>query len=449
MADLLTTPPPAAAPRATPGFLGAFDAQEPPDWEGIVDCVHCGICLPQCPTYQVLGQEMDSPRGRVYLIRAAAEGRIGLTANFVTHMDRCLGCRACESACPSGVPFGRLLEAVRGQIERKVPRPFGRRLIGRLVLGTFPDRRRLGRALGLLRLYQRSGLQGLIRASRVLRAVPRLDAMERLLPALGTMPVALPARLEGEGASRGTVALLAGCVQALLFPEVHRATAWLLARAGYTVLVPPAQGCCGALHLHWGDREGARRLARANVAALAGADFVVTNAAGCGAALREYGHLLGDGAAADVAARARDVSELLAEHLPGPRQPLPLAVTYHEPCHLAHGQRVREAPRALLRAIPGLRLVELRDADVCCGSAGVYNLLEPAIAGELLARKLERIAQSGADIVATGNPGCLLQLRMGLGARGLPVRVHHPVELLAWSLEGRVPSAGEPPASGR
>jgi glycolate oxidase iron-sulfur subunit len=418
---------------------GAFDAIDPPDWEAILDCVHCGICLPACPTYRVLGQEMDSPRGRLYLMRAAAEGRIGLSENFVLHMDRCLGCRGCETACPSGVPFGRLLEEVRGQIERKVPRPRSRRLLGRLILGTFPDRRRLALALGAVRLYQRSGLQALARALGLLRPFPRLAAMERLLPAL-TPPVVerLPGRLEPSGPSRGTVALLTGCVQARLFPEVNAATARLLARAGYTVLTPPEQGCCGALHLHWGDREPARRLARANLAAFDGSDWVVTNAAGCGTTLRDYGHLLaGDPAAAGLAERVRDVAELLAAALPGPRLPLPLTATYHEPCHLAHGQRVREAPRVLLRAIPGLRLVELAESDLCCGSAGVYNLLEPEIARRLLARKVDRIAATGAEVVVSGNPGCLLQLRQGLAERGLPIRAHHPVELLAWSVEGR------------
>jgi glycolate oxidase iron-sulfur subunit len=430
----------AATPHPAPP-AGAFDAIDPPDWESILDCVHCGICLPACPTYRVLGQEMDSPRGRLYLMRAAGEGRIGLTENFVTHMDRCLGCRGCESACPSGIPFGRLLEAVRGQIERKVPRPLGRRLLGRMVLGTFPDRGRLARLLALLRLYQRSGLQRLVRGARVLAPFPRLAAMERLLPRLdAAAATAVPARLDPAGPSRGTAALLGGCVQALLFPEVNAASARLLARAGYTVVTPAAQGCCGALHLHWGDRDAARRLARANVDAFAGADRVVTNAAGCGAALRDYGHLLPDDpAAAAVAGRVRDVSELLAEALPEPRRPLDLTVTYHEPCHLAHGQRVREAPRALLRAIPGLRLVELAESDLCCGSAGVYNLLEPEIAGRLLARKLDRIAETGADVVASGNPGCLLQLRVGLAERGLAIRAYHPVELLEWSVEGRTP----------
>jgi glycolate oxidase iron-sulfur subunit len=310
-----------------------------------------------------------------------------------------------------------------------------------MVLGTFPDRGRLARLLALLRLYQRSGLQRLVRGAGALAPFPRLAAMERLLPRLdAAAAAAVPARLDPAGPSRGTAALLGGCVQALLFPEVNAASARLLARAGYTVVTPAAQGCCGALHLHWGDRDAARRLARANVDAFAGADRVVTNAAGCGAALRDYGHLLPDDpAAAAVAGRVRDVSELLAEALPEPRRPLDLTVTYHEPCHLAHGQRVREAPRALLRAIPGLRLVELAESDLCCGSAGVYNLLEPEIAGRLLARKLDRIAETGADVVASGNPGCLLQLRVGLAERGLAIRAYHPVELLDWSVEGRTP----------
>jgi glycolate oxidase iron-sulfur subunit len=422
--------------------LGAFDSNEAPDWEGILDCVHCGICLPSCPTYRVLGQEMDSPRGRIYLMRAATEGRVGLTPNFRLHMDRCLGCRACETACPAGVPFGRLIEETRGQIERRAPRPLGRRLLGQFLLAVFPERRRLARTLALTRLYQRSGLQRLFRRSGLLHRLPRLDAMERLLPPLSGRPVdRLPIETRPwSGPARATVALLEGCVQALLFPEVNRATVRLLARAGYRVVVPEGQGCCGALHLHWGDRAAGRERARRNVAAFAGADWIVTNAAGCGATMRDYGHLLGDDPRARaLAARIRDVTELLAEHLPGPRRPVDVTVTYHEPCHLAHGQRVREAPRTLLRAIPGLQLVELKESDLCCGSAGVYNLMEPEIAGHLLARKLDRIAATGAEIVATGNPGCLLQLRRGLGDRGLAIRAYHPIELLAWSVEGVEP----------
>jgi Fe-S oxidoreductase len=293
-----------------------------------------------------------------------------------------------------------------------------------------------------MRLYQRSGLQGLVRRAGLLRRFPRLQTMERLIPVLGPMTNGRALREAApHGPCRGTVALLTGCVQAVLFPEVNRATVLLLARAGFRVVIPEGQRCCGALHLHWGDREAARRLARTNVEALGHVDWIVTNAAGCGTAMREYGHLLdGDPGAAALAARVRDVSELLAEHLPEPRHALPLTVTYHDPCHLVHGQRVREAPRALLRAIPGLALVDLPESELCCGSAGVYNLMEPEIAATLLEQKVERIAGTGADVVATGNPGCLLQIRMGLAARGLPIRALHPVELLLHSVEGTSPA---------
>ena len=427
--------PPAPSPGAPSG--GAFDRVDPLDWESLLGCVHCGICLPACPTYRVLQQEMDSPRGRLYLMRAAGEGRIGLTQNFVTHMDRCLGCRACETACPAGVPFGRLLEEVRAQIERRVPRPLSRKLLGRLILGVFPVRGRLAALLVLTRVYQGSGLQRLVRRTGVLRAFPRLRAMEALLPSgAGGAASDILREVVPHAPSRGRVAVLTGCVQALLFPEVNRATVALLARSGFHVLIPEGQGCCGALHLHWGDRETGRQLARRNVEALGSADWIVTNAAGCGAAMREYGHLLREERAAAFAGRVRDVTELLAEHLPEPRHPVPVTVTYHEPCHLAHGQRVREAPRRVLGAIPGLRLVELPESDLCCGSAGVYNLTEPEIAEQLLARKVERIEGTGAEIVVTGNPGCLLQLRKGLHARGLRLEARHPVELLLRSVEG-------------
>ena len=366
--------------------LGAFRGPDAPDLDELRTCVHCGICLPQCPTYRVLGEEMDSPRGRIYLMRAAAEGRIGLTPTFAHHLDLCLACRACETACPSGVKFGSLLEATRIQLRR------------------------------------------LVRATRVLRPFPRLAALEALLddvPAAESLPPLIPAR----GTARGRVGLLTGCVQRHLYPGVNRDTARLLALAGYEVVVPRAQGCCGALELHAGRAEAFRSRARALAAAFPDdLDFVVANAAGCGSAMKEYGHWLP--ATAGFAARVRDVAEVLVE-ADLPLGPLPLTVTYHDACHLAHGQRVRQAPRALLRRIPGLTLVELGDSDLCCGSAGVYNLLEPALARELLALKVARIVETGARVVATGNPGCLLQIAQGCRQRGLDVTLVHPVELLA------------------
>jgi glycolate dehydrogenase iron-sulfur subunit len=395
--------------------------------EELRKCVHCGICLPQCPTYRVLGEEMDSPRGRIYLMRAAAEGRIEPTPTFARHLDLCLGCRACETACPSGVRFGSLLEATRGELRRRGP-PAGRRLLDRFIYSVFPEPGRLGAALALVRFYQRSGLQRLLRATGALTLVPRLAAMEGLLGEVERaepLPPVIPAR----GRTRGRVGLLTGCVQRFLYPRVNRDTARLLALAGWEVVVPRAQGCCGALELHAGRTDAFRARARRLVATFGeDIDWVVTNAAGCGSAMKEYGHWVRE--ASGLAARTRDVTELLVDaELPLGR--LELSVTYHDPCHLAHGQRVRAQPRALLQRIPGLRLVELAESDLCCGSAGVYNIFEPAIARQLQELKVARIAASGARVVATGNPGCLMQIAQGARARGLDVAVVHPVELLA------------------
>ncbi|MBI4609628.1 MAG: (Fe-S)-binding protein [Candidatus Rokubacteria bacterium] len=418
--------------------LGSFDLQDPPDLDGIRACVHCGICLPQCPTYRVLGEEMDSPRGRVYLMRAATEGRVGITETLTRHLDLCLGCRACETACPSGVPFGRLLEQTRGQLERYGTRSVAQRLVASLALGLFPHASRLAPALTALGFYQRSGLQRLARGSGLLRLVPRVAAMERLLPARpSTRRAALPELIPARGRRRGRAGLLLGCVQRFLFPHVNELTARLLSLAGYEVLIPPEQGCCGALHLHAGRLDKARQLARRLLVAFdREVDVVVANAAGCGAAMREYGHWLHDDSRAAAFSQAVcDVSELLAD-AELPLRPTEVTVTYHDPCHLSHGQRVRAQPRALLKKIPALELVELPDSELCCGSAGIYNLLEPEMADRLLELKIQRIAETGARIVATGNPGCLLQIAKGCRERGLAVELLHPVELLARALPG-------------
>jgi glycolate oxidase iron-sulfur subunit len=409
--------------------LGAFAAPDLPDADGLQACVHCGICLPQCPTYRVLGQEMDSPRGRLYLIRAAAEGRIGLSDTLTRHLDLCLGCRACETACPSGVPFGRLLEAARGQIERR-GRPAAARARASLIYGMFSAPHRLGPLFRLLRFYQRSGLQRLVRASGVLRWSPRLGVMEGLLPAVPRRR-GLPAVIPACGTRRGRAGLLLGCVQRFLYPQVNEQTARLLALAGYDVIVPDRQGCCGALQLHGGRLDDFRRRARVLAARFsADVDYVVTNAAGCGSAMKEYGHWLPDDArVGTLAGRTRDIVEILAG-ADLPLRPLSGVAAYHDPCHLAHGQKIRQEPRALLARIPGLQLVDLPDSDTCCGSAGVYNLLEPELADRVLARKVETIAASGARILVTGNPGCLLQIARGCRERGLAIEVLHPVELL-------------------
>jgi glycolate oxidase iron-sulfur subunit len=403
-----------------------------PDLDAIRSCVHCGICMPQCPTYRVLGEEMDSPRGRIYLMRAAAEGRIGMTETFARHMDLCLGCRACESACPSGVPFGRLLETTRAQLARGGPAGPTRGL-GHLILALAPHPDRLAAVFALARLYQRSGLQRLVRSSRLLRPSSRLASTDALLPPLPRAEW-LPEMVPATGARRGRVGLLTGCVQRYLYPGVNAATVRLLSLAGYDVVIPRRQGCCGALELHAGRVEALRARARALAAAFPpDVDLIVTNAAGCGSAMKEYGHWLPDEAAVVALSRTvRDVSEVLAAaELPLTR--LPVTAAYHDACHLAHGQGIRDEPRALLARIPGLTLVPLPDSDLCCGSAGVYNLLEPEIAGRLLEMKIARICETGARVVAAGNPGCLLQIARGCRERGLPIEVVHPVELLARS----------------
>jgi len=375
---------------------------------------------------------MDSPRGRVYLMRAVAEGRLDVTETYTHHLDLCLGCRACETACPAGVPFGSLLETARADIERHGARPLRRRLLEAVLFGVFPYPHRLAIVLGLLRRYRRWGLQALVRRSGLLRRFPRLAAMDALLQDVPRTDAALPEFLAARGRARGRVALLTGCVQRHLFADVNRDTMRLLSLAGWDVVAPRGQGCCGALELHGGRLEAFRARARALAAAFpADVDWVVTNAAGCGSALRDYGHWVGEDAAAGrVAARTRDVTELLAG-ADLPLGSLPLTATYHDPCHLAHGQRVRSAPRALLGRIPDLRLVPLADSELCCGSAGVFNILEPEMADRLLALKIARITETGARTVVTGNPGCLMQIARGARERGLDLAVVHPVTLLA------------------
>jgi len=423
--------------QATGTPLGAFDATDAPSMDGLRACVHCGICLPQCPTYRVLGEEMDSPRGRVYLMRAAAENRIGLTPTMARHLDLCLGCRACETACPSGVPFGQLLEATRGQMERRgIAAPGRDRSTLRFLLDVFPHPARLGAMLHGLRMYQWSGMQALVRGFGLLAPFKKLQAMEALLPPVPAPTAPLPEVIAPRGPRRGRAGLLLGCAQRFFYPDVNADTARLLSAAGYEVVTPRSQECCGALHLHAGHVDELRAMARRLIPLFRDVDVVVANAAGCGSALKEYAHWLPDDAARLFSERVRDVSEVLAG-CDLPLRPLRETVTYHDACHLAHGQRVRAEPRELLRRIPGLTLVDLPDSELCCGSAGVYNLLEPEMAGELGRRKIARIRETGARVVAAGNPGCLMQIRQHCRAQGLAVEVVHPVTLLARALEER------------
>ena len=417
------------------------------DGRGILDCVHCGLCLPTCPTYLTTGLEMASPRGRIYLMRAVQEGHAGINSVFVKHLDQCLGCLACQTACPSGVPYGHLLEAARAQIEQRYERPHGDRYWRRIVLSLFPYPARMQPVLAVLRWYQRLGLSRVVRASGVLRFLSaRLAQMEALLPpvppssARPVPPEVTPAT--GEGVGR--VGLLTGCVQRSLLPGINQATVRVLAAAGYEVVSPPEQGCCGALHLHAGEIDVARGLAKnlIDVFERAQVSQVIVNAAGCGSAMKEYAHLFRNDSAwheraKAFSARVRDVTEIMAGHSwNGALRPVPLTVTYHEACHLAYGQGIRHEPQVLLRQIPGLRLVELPESTLCCGSAGIYNLLQADMAGQLLRRKVEYIRGTGATHVALGNIGCYLQINLGLRQANVPVQAVHPVELLDWALHG-------------
>lgn len=408
---------------------------------GLDTCVHCGFCLQACPTYVNLQDENDSPRGRIVLMRALVEGTLEVDDESVrTHIDRCLGCRACETACPSGVPYGHLLEATRATL--LASRPLAP--VARLILAVFAYRVLLVPAMAASRLFRATrlpALLGRLLGGRIGFAMSMLASTSR---GLRTAPYAA----RGSGV-RGSVALLEGCVMEGLYAHTNRATERTLARNDYSLCQAPGQGCCGALHAHAGDAATARRLARRNIEAFerAGADFIVINAAGCGAMIKEYGHLLADDPAfarraEAVAARARDVSELLAAAGPAEGGPLPLRVTYDAPCHLLHAQRIAAAPLQVLRAIPRLEIVPLEETEQCCGSAGIYNLIEPETSDAVLSPKLAHIRETRADWVATGNPGCLMQIGAGMRQDGISARGIHPVELLDASYSAKANAEG-------
>jgi glycolate oxidase iron-sulfur subunit len=410
------------------------------------ECVHCGFCLPACPTYQSWGEEMDSPRGRIHLMKAVAEGKEPLTEAAVGHFDRCLGCMACVPACPSGVKYNLLIEETRATIERSHRRSLSDRLFRRMIFALFPYPRRLKIAVLFQLLYQRSGLRWLSHRLGLVRLLPRrLRNLELLMPpvALRQLTDRLPVHQPATGVRRARVALLPGCVQRVYFPAVNQATLRVLAAERCEVVVPAGIGCCGALSTHAGRDDEARRFARAAIAALerTEADAIVVNAAGCGSSMKEWGHLLRDDPdwaerAAKLAAKVKDVVEVLADLAPvAPRHPLRIKVAYHDACHLAHAQRIRAQPRALLAAIPGLDLVEL-DNDSCCGSAGVHNLLEPESAREIGQRKVDSVLAAEAELLVSANPGCTLQLQMLLRERGRELRTAHPIEVLDASIRG-------------
>jgi glycolate oxidase iron-sulfur subunit len=413
--------------------MTAFDLHRPPDQEIIDDCVHCGFCLETCPTYVLWGAEADSPRGRIVLINDGLNTEGPMSDEMVTHFDRCLGCMACVTACPSGVRYDHLIERVRPQVERRHRRPASERALRKLLFETLPHPKRLRALAPLLSAGRRLG------AERVLP--DRLAAVAKVAPqapvgraAKARVPEVTPAM----GRSRGRVGLLLGCVQRVFYPGVHRATVHTLSAEGFEVVAPALPECCGALEFHSGEEAAAARRAQATMAAFEAAqvDHVVVNAAGCGSAMKEYGELLATAQARAFSEKVRDVTELLAS-VPAraPRGPVPLRVAYHDACHLAHAQGVRSAPRELLRAIPDLELVEVStERDVCCGSAGIYNLVQPEAAAQLGARKARHLLDTGAQAIAAGNPGCAAQLDLHLRELGSPLPIHHPVELVSRSI---------------
>ena len=428
----------------------AFDAHHPPDPALVADCVHCGFCLPACPTYLLWGRETDSPRGRIALIKGALEGETGITDRFVRHFDTCLGCMACVTACPSGVQYDKLIEATRPQIERRVDRTLADRLFRQIIFGLFPYPGRLRLAAGKLWAYQQLGLQRLVRASGVLSLLPaRLRAMEAVLPPVSLRRVwsSPPALVPAAGERRRRVGLLLGCVQRVFFDEVNAATIRVLAAEGCEVVIPRSQGCCGALMLHSGLETDAAQMARRFIDAFEAeadeVDTIVINSAGCGSTLKNYGDLLRDDPvyaerARALAGKCKDISELLDELEPrAPRHPVPLRIAYHDACHLQHAQGVSAEPRRVLGTIPGLELCEIPEAGICCGSAGVYNLVEPDTAGDLGDRKARHIMTTGAEAVVSSNPGCLLQIASRLEQAGTPTRTFHMVELVDASIRGQ------------
>ncbi len=417
----------------------------------IDDCVHCGFCLPACPTYRSWAEEMDSPRGRIDLLRGLRDGKIALDGSVVAHLDRCLGCMACLDACPSGVRYDVLIEGARARIEREFPRSWADRFRRALVFALLPHPGRLRLAAALLFLYRYSGLQWVLRRSGLFRLSRHLAQLDALAPPVGLhhLTARLPRLTPARAPQRTRVGLVAGCVQRVFFPGVNEATVRVLAEEGCDVVVPEDQGCCGALSTHAGREEEARRMARTLIERfeLAEVEVVVVNAAGCGSNLKTCERLFtGDGAwearAAAFSAKVRDVNEFLASLPPrATRHPLPVRVAYHSSCHLGHAQHVSTEPRSLLRSIPGLDLVEIPDGDQCCGSAGIYNIVQSESANEIGSRKVDAILSTRAELVASANPGCTLHLQRLMRERGRRLEAAHPVEIVDASIRG-VPLQG-------
>lgn len=472
--SLESIPRKTSVPKITPPSEGPL-RRHTHAYDLMRQCIHCGFCLPTCPTYAVLGVEMDSPRGRIYQMQAVAEGRLEISDDFVDHMYCCVGCRACETACPSGVQFGKLIEAAREQIQltaeantTEIASPdtngspaasvlttaptstsFAMTLLRRFFFDLMlPSRLVLSLVFAGLKLYQRSGLQAFVHSTGLLdmiNALPtpfqgKLKVPEELMDRAGgdLVPALLPEITPAIGPRRYRVGFISGCIMDQVFHDINEATIRVLAANGCEVITPPQQGCCGALHVHGGEAERGRALARHNIDVFEqyDCDAIIINSAGCGSTLKEYDHLLRDdplyaSRAQVFSKKMKDVSEfLISVDLKREMGELSHTVAYHDACHLLHGQKIKQQPRQLLKAIPGLKLVDLKESEWCCGSAGVYNITNQEMGAELLERKMKNVAATGASIIATGNPGCMMQIAMGARQRGLDIDVMHPIQLL-------------------
>ena len=430
--------------------LKGFDPKDPPKQELIDTCVHCGFCLATCPSYRVIGKEMDSPRGRIYLMDAINKGEAALTDATREHFDSCLGCLACVTTCPSGVEYDKLIAATRPQVERNQSRSLWEKFIRLIIFNLFPYPDRLGIFLPLLYVYQKLGIQKLVRQTGLLKLIaPNLAAMDSILPKItldsfrNNLPDTIPAQAE----KKYRIGVILGCVQRLFFSPVNEATVRVLTANGCEVVIPKTQGCCAALPAHQGQEKQGQDLAKQMIDSFAGTDvdYIIINAAGCGHTLKEYGHILENDPeykdkAQEFAAKVRDVQEFLSGiELTAKLSPLTegeLTIVYQDACHLLHGQKISLQPRQLLRKISGVKLKEPIDAALCCGSAGVYNMLQPEVADELGQQKVDNLLNTGAELIASANPGCSLQIKKHLELKGKEITLMHPIELLDRSIRG-------------
>ncbi|EAZ92066.1 (Fe-S)-binding protein [Crocosphaera chwakensis] len=430
--------------------MKGFDSKNPPKQELIDSCVHCGFCLSTCPSYRVIGKEMDSPRGRIYLMDAIKKGQADLDETTTQHFDSCLGCLACVSTCPSGVQYDSLIAATRPQVERNQPRNISDKIIRSIIFNLFPYPERLKIFLPLLWVYQKLGIQKIVRVTGLLKQLfPRLAAMEAILPeiTLKSFNQNYPDVIPAQGKKRYRVGVVLGCVQRLFFSPVNEATVRVLTANGCEVVIPKSQGCCAALPAHQGQEKQAQALAKQMIDSFANTDvdYIIINAAGCGHTLKEYGHILADDSeykeqGEQFSNQVKDIQEFLAEiELTTPLSPLTddnLPLVYQDACHLLHGQKISLQPRQLLKQIPGIILKEPVDAALCCGSAGVYNMLQPEVADELGQQKVNNLINTGAKLIASPNPGCSLQIKKHLNQQGKKLKLMHPIELLDYSIRG-------------